>query len=924
MTLASGNRVGSYEILAAIGAGGMGEVYRARDAKLGRDVALKILPEAFARDAEHMARFQREAKVLASLNHPNIATIHGLEDSGPTHALVMELVEGPTLADRIRSGPIPIGEALRIAKQITDALEYAHERGIVHRDLKPANVKVTSDDTVKILDFGLAKAVGGEVSAPSHALRVTGLLRRMENLLEGDTASADIANSPTFSEITTRPGILLGTAAYMSPEQAKGKAVDRRADIWAFGCVLYEMVTGEMAFRGESVTDTLAAVIKEEPDWSQLRAATPIRVRVLLQRCLQKDPKQRLRDIGDARIALDEVLIGAPDEGTQQTTVPRWRQTGLLVLTALAAAAIAALVLWHLTPSPSRPVTRAVIALQAGLQLAGLDQPALALSPDGSQLAYVAAPAAGGQQQIYLRAMDSSNARPMKGTEGAVAPFFSPDGRWMGFFAGGKLKKISVRGGVAQILTDVVNPSGATWGSEHTIVVAPYSSVLQQVSDEGGAPQPLTRFEAGETTHTWPEFLPGSKAVLFTALSAGPPAIAIQPIGAGERRNLIQGQGEGMARYAPSGHLIYAQAGNLVAVPFDIKRLEVTGDAVPIVQGVLQSPDSGAAQYSVSATGSLVYVPGNPQSATPLSRLVWVSRDGREQPLDAPARSYNQPRLSPDGGRVAVDVVENLEQMQVWLYDLARGTLAPFTFEGVNRHAVWMPDGRRIAFMSNREGPTQIFWQSADGGGVPERLTNIPATTTADILPIPYSWSPDGELLAFAKVAPTKGAEFWVLNVRDHKAERFLQTRTAGDGAPQFSPDGRWLAYASGESGRLEIYVQPYPGPGGKWQISTDGGNEPQWNHNGRELFYRNGEKMMAVDVSTHAGFAVGRPRLLFEGRYVATVGGYSRANYDVSADGQRFLMLKPVEQGQTAPAQISLVLNWFEELKRKVPVGEK
>src|SRR5208282_2587093 len=436
MPLANGSRLGSYEILAAIGAGGMGEVYRARDAKLGRDVALKVLPEAFARDAERMARFQREAKVLASLNHPNIASIYGLEDSGATHALVMELVEGPTLADRIRSGPIPIDEALRIAKQMCEALEYAYERGIVHRDLKPANVKVTSDDAVKVLDFGLAKAI------------------------EGDASSMDIATSPTMSRMATLAGVLLGTAAYMSPEQAKGKAVDRRADIWAFGCVLYEMLTGRMAFHGESVTDTLASVIKEEPDWSQLPAATPIRVRVLLQRCLQKDPKQRLRDIGDARISLDEVLAGSSDPspaGAAGISALLWRRTLIVGLgTLLLGAAIAGLAVWNLKPAPSpppQPVTRTVINLPPGQRLAGLDSgPALALSPNGTHLAYVASQ--GGTQQIYLRAMDSLEARPIPGTEGAIEPFFSPDSQWLGFFAGGKLRKISVSGGVQVSLGD--------------------------------------------------------------------------------------------------------------------------------------------------------------------------------------------------------------------------------------------------------------------------------------------------------------------------------------------------------------------------------------------------------------------------------------------------------------------------------------
>jgi eukaryotic-like serine/threonine-protein kinase len=886
-----GTRLGPYEIVGAIGAGGMGEVYRARDAKLGRDVALKVLPEAFARDAERMARFQREAKVLASLNHPNIATIHGLEDSGATHALVMELVEGPTLADRIKQSPIPIDETLRIAKQICEALEYAHERGIVHRDLKPANVKVTNDDAVKVLDFGLAKA------------------------LEADASSIDISTSPTISRMATQAGVLLGTAAYMSPEQAKGKPVDRRADIWAFGCVLYEMLTGKMAFRGESVTDTLAAVIKEEPDWSRLPVGTPIRVRVLLQRCLQKDPKQRLRDIGDARISLDEVLSGAPESssvGAATVSAPFWRRAIIVSFgTLLFGAAVASLVTWSLKPSPSPPpVSRYVITLPQGQQLAGLDNgPSVALPPDGADLVYVATQ--GGTQQIYLRAMDSLETKPIAGTEGAIGPFFSPDGQWLGFFADGKLKKIPVSGGAAQILADVQVPYGASWGNRGMIVFTPTQGGLQQLSEAGGVGQPLTHLVNGEDGHLWPELLPGSKAVLFVLAPQG--AIGVDVIGTGERRNLIQGQAGTMPRYALSGHLVYGQAGNLMAVPFDVQHLKVTGTAVPVVENVLQST-LGPAQYSVSATGSLVYLPGGAQVSQ--SKLVWVSRNGAEQPLAAPARDYDQPRLSPDGHRVAVDLREN-GATQVGLYDLARDTLARLTFEGnVNQYPVWTPDGRRIVFQSNRGGPSDLFWQMADGSGGLEPLMNNENGV------VPMSWSSDGQALAVVELLPDSRFQLSVLRMSDRKTQPFLQP--GYEDAPQFSPDGRWLAYVSNESGRKEIYVQPYPGPGGKWQISTEGGSEPMWNPKGKELFYRsgdNGDKMMAVDISTQPGFVAGKPRQLFEGKYLPDP--YARANYDVSPDGQRFLMLKPSEQLGAAPTQINVVLNWFEELKRLVPTGK-
>ena len=914
MPLSTGSRLGPYEILSAIGAGGMGEVYRARDTKLGRDVAIKVLPDAFARDFARMSRFGREAKLLASLNHPNIASIYGLEDSGSTRALVMELAEGPTLADRIKQGPIPIDEALPIARQIADALEYAHEKGVIHRDLKPANIKVAADDTVKILDFGLAKAMEANAT-PEGGQDFTDFVHRIENLLEAGTTFPEIAKSPTLSEMATMQGVLLGTAAYMPPEQAKAKPVDRRADIWAFGCVLYEMLTGKTAFHGDTMTDTLASVIRAEPDWSQLPPKTPMRVRVLLQRCLQKDVRQRLQAMGDARISLEEVLSGAP-EGTPSPAVASpakqwrwWLASG--IAGALILAAAASLTTWNLKPSPPKPVMRFTITLPPGQHLAGLDQPALALSPDERQLAYVATTQGSGVQQIYLRAMDNTATRPIPGTEGATNPFFSPDGQWLGFFVGAKLMKIFVNGGVAQTLGDVSPPTGATWGSQGTIVFGTLAtSALQQIPDGGGVAQALNRSQAADSDN-WPEFLPGSRAVVFVANA--PPAIAVQPIETSERRDLIQGQIGIMPHYTPSGHLIYAVAGNLMAVPFDLKRLQVTGPAASVVQGVLQSPNfNRAAQYSVSPTGSLVYVPGGVRSIQ--SGLVWVRRNGTEHPVAAPARDYGEPRLSPDGQRVAVSVSES-GSTQVYLYDFARDTLSRFTFEGArNVYPVWTPDGKRIAFASGEQSSLHISWQLADGSGRSERLTDV-ATE------VPFSFSPDAQSLAFI-YGGTDVADIRVLRMEGLKEQPFLQ-KTFGLDAPQFSPDGHWLAYASDDSGRREIYVQPYPGPGGKWQVSTDGGTEPVWNRNGRELFYRNGDKMMAVDISTQTGFAAGKPRQLFEGRYLMNAAGFARPNFDVSADGQRFLMLKPVEREQAAPTQINVVLNWTEELKRLVPTGK-
>jgi eukaryotic-like serine/threonine-protein kinase len=896
MALAAGTKLGSYEVVAQIGAGGMGEVYRARDTKLARDVAIKVLPANFVNDPERLSRFQREARMLAALNHANIATIYGLEQSGGVTCLVMELVPGETLAERVKAGPLPIEEALKIAVQIAEALEAAHEKSIIHRDLKPANVKVTPEGKVKVLDFGLAKAFGG------------------------DAANDDPSNSPTLSAAATMQGVILGTAAYMSPEQARGKSVDKRTDIWAFGCVLYELLTRKQAFHGESTTEILSAVLREEPDWQALPASTPVKARGLLGRCLQKDLRRRLHDAADARIEIEEVLAAPamqePAVAAKGVRAIGMRMQILGVGALLLVAVIASVAAWNLKPAsppPPKPVSRTVITLPPGQQLAGLENgPALVLSSDGTHLAYVARQ--GNTQQLFLRAMDSLESTPIPGTEGAVSPFFSPDGQWVGFFAGGALKKVPVSGGAAQTLGVASSPRGANWSSQGTITFAPQNvSTLQQVPDAGGAAQSLTRFENADTTHRWPEFMPSGKAVLFTvasnAINFTNAQVVVQSIGTGERRNLVQG---GMnPRYASSGHLVHVQGGSLLAVPFDSQRLTTTGAAVPVVEGVMQSSVSGAAQYSISTTGSLAYVPGGVESAR--SRLVWVSRNGAEQPLAASAHAYLLPRLSPDGRRVAVVIQE--QESHIWVYDISRETLTRLMFEGNNNSSpAWTPDGKRIAFNSSKEGQLNIFWELTDGGGGLEQLT------TGQYIETPISWSPNGQLLAFFEVNPVTQRDIWVLRMSDRKAQPFLRTQF-DEAVPQFSPDGRWLAYISNETGRHEVYVQSYPGPGGKWQVSTEGGTEPAWNRNGRELFYRSGDKMMSVDVTTQPSFSVGKSRMLFEGQYAPTP--YPGTNYDVSPDGQRFLMVKPGEQ-EAATTQINVVLNWFEELKRRVPAGTK
>jgi eukaryotic-like serine/threonine-protein kinase len=822
MAVLSGKRLGPYEILSAIGAGGMGEVYRARDPRLDRIVAVKILPDHLSDRAELRERFEREARTVASLNHAHICTLYDIGQQDGTDFLVMEYLEGETLAERLKKGPLPLDQVLQYAIEISDALDKAHRKGITHRDLKPGNIMLTKSGT-KLLDFGLAKLRGPQA------------------------AVANLSALPTERSSLTAQGTILGTLQYMAPEQLEGKEADARTDIFAFGVVVYEMATSKKAFEGKSQASLVAKILETDPPpISSLQPMTPPALDRVVKKCLRKEPEERWQNAHDITDELKWIAEGSSQSGlstNHMTPAPRnWNKVMLWSATVLAGFIVVGLTVWNLrlaSSPPPRPVTRFTISLPAGQHLVGLDTPAIALSPDGTRLAYIAAQG-NGLPQLYLRVMASPDARPIPGTEGATDPFFSPDGQWLGFFTGGKLKKVSVSGGAAVTLGDAMNPQGSSWSSQGMIAFGSEpASVLLQVSDAGGTPQALTHLEKGETDHDWPEFFPGDKTVLFAASGddRANGQVAIQSLATGVRHNLMQGATH--PHYAPSGQLVYAQGGNLIAVPFDLRRLEVTGGAVPVVEGVLQSTTSGATQYSLSATGSLAYVSGVAQ-ATEQRSLVWVSRNGTGQPLPIPLHEYLTPRLSPDGRRLAVRMSD-----QVWLYDLSRGTQTRFTFEGgENGGPLWTPDGKRISFESTNEGASDIFWQMADGSGGLERLI------TSAYPQAPSSWSPDGQLLAFVRFNSNKRLEIWVLRLGDRKAQPFLQTRF-DEAAPQFSNDGRWLAYMSNESGRYEVYVQPYPGPGGKWQISTEGGTEPIWNPNGRELFYRSGDKMMAVEITT-------------------------------------------------------------------------
>ena len=854
----------------------MGEVYRARDTKLGREVALKLLPEFLARDEEKLARLEREAHLLASLNHPNIATLHGLEESEGLRFLIMELVPGETLAERLARERLGLEESLSIMRQIGEALEAAHDKGIIHRDLKPANVKVASDGKVKLLDFGLAKAIAEEKSP------------------------ADLSHSPTLTREGTEHGVILGTASYMSPEQARGQALDRKTDIWSFGCVLYEVLTRRKAFPGETVSDIIASILARDPDWEALPERTPLKIRDLLRRCLQREPHRRLRDIGDARLEIEESLA-------EPATVPvaaRPRRAPPVVVTGLAAALVAGIAAWNLLRPEPLVVSRFDLNLPPEEALTNLSYPVVAWSPDGTRLVYVGRP-----QRLYVRAIDQMQSTAIPGTERALTAFFSPDGDWVGFYGAGRLKKVQLATGSVVTLCDAPDPLSASWGDDDTILFEPLgTSGLSRVSASGSAPSVVTTPDPsqGEISHRWPEFLPGAKAALFTIWTGSfeTSRIAVLRLETGEHRVLIEGAS--FARYSPTGHIVYAREGQLEAAPFDLDRLEVTGQPVPLSLEVSTVTMLGTAHFSLARDGSLAYVPaGGPTEKT----LVWVDRNGWTRPLTEARRAYDTPRLSPDGKRLAVTIGD--ERAHIWVYDLERDALTRLSGPDGNV-PIWTPDGERVTFKSGVETP-EIVWQKADGGSTPEKLTSL-TNYNSD----PNSWSPDGKWLAFTDSDPKSGADIWLLSLEgERKARPFLQT-PASEAGGVFSLDGRWIAYDSNESGRREVYLQPFPGPGAKWQVSTEGGRQSVWARNGREIFYRSGDKMMAVEVQTEPSFRLSKPKMLFEGRYEGADGWFGYANYDVTADGQRFLMIRSEEE--PAPTRIRVVLNWAEELKAKVP----
>ena len=885
--------LGHYKITAKLGQGGMGEVWRAEDTKLGREVALKMLPEDFADDPDRHARFEREAKVLASLNHANIATLHALEHLEGQHVLVMELVEGEGLDDVIARGPIPIDEAIVMAQQIAEALEAAHEAGIVHRDLKPANIRVRPDGTVKVLDFGLAKT------------------------WEADGGDSSLSLSPTMTRNATMEGVILGTAAYMSPEQARGKKVDRRSDVWAFGVVLWEMLTGRKLFEGQTVSDVLASVLKEAPDLDALPRNTPPAVRRLVTRCLEREPRDRLQWIGDARLDLAEAMRSPedaakyPDRSGASTSRVRellaWSAT-LLALT------LATFFWWQPDEVPDHPLTRFAVSVGDKQTLSFIDVPIIALSPNGQTLAFVARDVELEQDRIYLRRLKDHEVRPLSGTEGGSNPFFSPHGEHLAFFAGGKLKKISIDGGAPITLADAPNPRGGVWLPDDSIVFAPaFSSGLSIVAGSGGNAETLLDLdlEKEERTYRFPDILPGGDAVIFTVGKSDSPndyneaQIVLYSPDTGKRHVLIEGAN--MARFVGRDTIIYSRAGVLYSIAFDPDRLETQGEGSPVIEGVGGDSSSGAGYFAVASNGTFAWVEG---SVTDIDALLTiVDRQGTATRLPLPPNGFHQPRFSPDGKQLAMTVGPGRQGVggDVWVYSFESKALNRFTFGGNEIYPVWTADSRGIAYLSYVDEPG-ILLRRADGSGSSKRLT------PEDSAPLfPESFSPDGKTLAYTRIGRTP--DLYLITEGEEARLFEVDTNSAA-----ISPDGRWIAYGSPGAANSRVYVRPIEGEG-KWQVSPGFGSYPRWSGDGRHLYYIDigggptNRPLVEVDIADGDTFRAGPPRVVIDelaGRFVTTTA--PATNWDVSPEGDRFVFVE-FDRDERAGEKIEVAINWAQNL---------
>ena len=902
MPLAGGTRVGSYEVISLLGAGGMGEVYRARDPRLQRDVALKILPEHLTDDPERLARFQREAQVLAALAHANIAHIYAIEETpaaaGGTRALVLELVEGPTLADRIAQGPIPPDEAIAIAKQIAEALDAAHEQGIVHRDLKPANIKLREDGTVKVLDFGLAKL--GADSA------------------EGSSLGGSL--SPTLSVAFTGAGTILGTAAYMAPEQARGKRVDKRADVWGFGCVLFEMLAGAKAFDGTDATEMIAAVVRGEPAWAGLPKDTPSALVALLRRCLQKDPRQRLRDIGDARYELEHALAPLHSTAVAAPSRASWRAVALWGAVAVLLAGAAGTAAWLKKPQPERPVSRFEIPLPGATQFTFAGRHMVALSAQG-HIAFAA------DNRIYLRLRDQLEPTAVRGTSSELVnaarnPFFSPDGEWLGFWTDGQLKKVAITGGAPVAITSAQNPWGVTWASDNTIFFGQGREGIFRVSADGGTAERIIQVKPSESAHG-PQLLPDGRTVLFTLASSAfagwnDAKIVTQSLDTGTRKEIFSGGTD--ARYVQTGHIIYSLNDTVLAVPFDASRLELTGGPVSLIEEVAQTSggQTGAAQFSTNDAGSLVYIPHSGTIQARASRtLAQFDRKGSEHPLPSvPARPYRYPRFSHDGKRVALDIQD--EEQDVWILTMATGTLTRLTLESTQeQYALWTADDAHIVFSSSQGAVPNLFWVPSNGNGKMQRLTDSPNPQ------YPQAITNDGRLIF--REDTNEGSNLMLMSLQGDRSAKPLIVTKFSERNAEVSPNGRWLAYQSNKSGgRDEVFVTNFAEPGkGEWQISPNGGTRPVWASDGELLYVQpmptGAGRLMSVPVAESNGaFQHRTPAMLFDLDSASTVN--PGRGYDVSRDGRMILAVKDDMADAARPVPtVILVQNFFEDVKRRV-----